>query len=247
MNNLVAISMSDITMSHDDTSTFCLFLKSTSHLEQIYLNEFKCECRFRHNVDLSRHQKLQYLNLNVKLNVIDAGTANLEIFCILKVINHAKIFDIIRKSKKLKQLELHADYLNELCETNITDSLICALPLLHNLSKLVLHKCMFTDNIIQFPSGMKSLKNIELARVIMSLTTWQEFVDSLPEISHSVDVSVMYFYIAGDGENLTKNMLTFQNCKGGKGIDAKQYVKDRNQLFRIRRDKVVLFEFSTKK
>ncbi|XP_060579747.1 uncharacterized protein LOC132736605 [Ruditapes philippinarum] len=62
MINLVAISMSGITMSHDDTTTFCNFLERTSHLEQIHLYNAKCECENQHGVNLSKHQQLQYLH-----------------------------------------------------------------------------------------------------------------------------------------------------------------------------------------
>jgi hypothetical protein len=252
MINLVAISMYDITMSHD-TTTFCNFLEGTSHLEQIHLDKVNCECRKQHDVNLSKHQQLQYLCLFIAVNVIDAGTTNLEIFKFseLKNSNYEKIFDIIRKSYKLKELVLYGEYINksQLYHTNITKRLVRVLPLLHNLSKLELQYWRFTDNIIQSPLEMKSLKNINLLKVIMSLTTWQKFVDCLPHIPHTVDVSVVRCYITGDGEEFNDDMfrLTLQGFSGGKGNDAKQYVKDKDQLFHVKPGTVHWFIFSTKK
>ncbi|XP_060572171.1 uncharacterized protein LOC132730295 isoform X2 [Ruditapes philippinarum] len=162
MINLVAISMSRITMSHDDTTTFCNFLEGTSHLEQIHLTEVKCECENQHDVNLSKHQQLQYLCLRYTVSVIDVDTTNLEIFIFgkLKNRNYEKIFDIIRKSYKLKELELYADDNNksQLYYTNITKRLVTVLPLLHNLSKTELWYFRLTDNILQSPLEMKSLK-----------------------------------------------------------------------------------------
>jgi hypothetical protein len=250
MINLVAIRMSAITMSHDDTITFYNFLEGTSHLEQIFLSMVKCECGNQHDVNLSKHRQLQYLYLYDTVSVIDADTTNLEIFncATLKNSNYDNIFDIIRKSYKLKELVLYGDYCNrsQLYHTNITKRLVTVLPLLNNLSKLELWHCRLTDNIIQLPLEMKSLKYITLYLGIMSLTTWQKFVDCLPHIPHTVDVSVRFFYISGDGEECNDMFtLTLQGLEGGKGNDAKQYVKDKDQLFHFKYDK--WFDFSTKK
>jgi hypothetical protein len=242
MINLVAIRMSDIIMSHDDTTTFCNFLEGTSHLEQIQLINVKCECEKQHDVNLSKHQQLQYLYLYDTVSVIDADTTNLEIFTFnaLNNSNYENIFDIITKSKKLKELVLYGDYYNisQLYHTNITNRLVTVLPLLHNLSKLELRSCRLTDNIIQLPLEMKSLKNIKLYGVIMSLTTWQKFVDSLPGIPHTVDVEIRGCHISGDGEEFNDDRLTLisQGFRGGKGNDAKQYVKDKDQLFHVEHD-----------
>ncbi|XP_060593214.1 uncharacterized protein LOC132747738 [Ruditapes philippinarum] len=253
MINLVAIRMSIIRMSHDDTTTFCIFFERTSHLEQIHLFDVTCKCMKQHDVNLSKHQQLRYLNLYNTVRVIDADTTNLEIFtfCNLKASNYEKIFAIIRKSDKLKKLELYGEYGNksQLYYTNITKRLVTVLPLLHNLSKLELWYCRLTDNIIQLPFEMKSLKNFKLNEVTMSLTTWQKFVDSLPHIPHTVDVSVRICYITGDGEEFIGYRFTViygGGLRGEKGNDAKQYVKDKDQLYHVKRD-AHWFEFSTKK
>ncbi|XP_060605547.1 uncharacterized protein LOC132758048 [Ruditapes philippinarum] len=255
MINLVAIRMSYITMSHDDTTTFCNFLERTSHLEQIHLDCVKCECMKQHDVNLSKHQKLQYLYLYDTVSVIDADATNLEIFKFdkLKISNYDKIFDIIRKSNKLKNLKFYGEYYNEsqLYHTNITKRLVTVLPLLHNLSELDLQSCRLTDNIIQLPLEMNSLKHIGLVHVTMSLTTWRKFVDSLPMFPHTVDVGVCYGYITGDGEEfddeLDGSILSLQGLNGGKGNDAVQYVKDKDQLFHVKYDDDDWFVFSTKK
>ncbi|XP_060565646.1 uncharacterized protein LOC132724722 [Ruditapes philippinarum] len=251
MINLVAISMNNITMSHDDTTTFCNFLETTNHLQQISLYYVKCECKKQHNVNLSKHQQLQYLYLYDTVSVIDVDTTKLEIFTfyLLKDSNYEKIFDIIKKSNKLKELVLCREYTNksQLYHTNITKRPVTVLPLLLNLSKLELWSCMFTDNIIQLPLEMKSLINIRLVGVIMSLTTWQTFVDSLPHIPHTVDVSVEGYYITGDGEEVYDDWLALTSQGGGKGNDARQYVKDKDQLFLVKRDDDSWFYFSTKK
>ncbi|XP_060582946.1 uncharacterized protein LOC132739287 [Ruditapes philippinarum] len=255
MVNLVAIRMSCIKMSHDDTTTFCNFFEGTSHLEQIYLSYVYCECHNQHDVNLSKHQQLHYLDLNYTVRVIDVDTTNLEIFkfSLLKDSSYEQIFDIIKKSYKLKELVLYDDESSKshLYHDNITQRLVSVLPLLHNLSKLKLQYCRFTDNIIQLPLEMKSLKDIKLVTVIMSLTTWQKFVDSLPRIPHTVDVSLNRCYIKGDGEECNDDMFTLiiQGLKGGKGNDAIQHVKNQHQLFHVhvKSDDVLFFNFSTKR
>ncbi|XP_060580016.1 uncharacterized protein LOC132736818 [Ruditapes philippinarum] len=251
MINLVAIRMSGITMSHGDTTTFYNFLERTSHLEQIHLVNVECECENQHDVNLSKHQQLQYLHLVYTVSVIDVDTTNLEILSLyyLKNSNYGKIFDSIRKSYKLKELELHGDIYNksQLYHNNITNRLVTVLPLLHNLRKLVLWGCSLTDNIIQSPLEMKSLKNITLGEVKMSLTTWRKFVDSLPHVPHTVDVSVRGCDITEDGKEFTDGMFTFQGLRGEKGNDAKLYVKDQDELFHVKCDGYYEFGFSTKK
>ncbi|XP_060588283.1 uncharacterized protein LOC132743735 [Ruditapes philippinarum] len=249
MINLVAIHMKHIAMSHDDTTTFCNFLEGTSHLEQIHLDDVICKCKKQHDVNLSKHKQLQYLDLNDTVSVIDADTTNLEIFKFHDLIdsNYEKIFDIIRKSSKLKELKLNEEYDNksQFYHTNITKRLVTVLPLLHNLSKLELDRCRLTDNIIQSPLEMKSLKNIRLFEVIMSLTTWKKFVDSLPGIPHTVEVRVSSCYIIGNGDDMFT--LTSLELKGGKGNYAIQYVKDKDQLFHVKQYNGNCFDFSTKK
>ncbi|XP_060559000.1 uncharacterized protein LOC132719252 isoform X2 [Ruditapes philippinarum] len=254
MINLVALCMSSVTISHDDTTTFCNFLLRTSHFEQIHLSNVKCECMKQHDVNLSKHQQLQYLHLYNTVSVTDADTTNLQIFIFgeLKDSNYGKIFDIIKKSYKLKELLLYGDYNNksQLYHTNITKRLVSVLPLLHNLSKLELLRCRLTDNIIQFPLEMKSVKYIELYSVLMSWTTWQKFVDSLPHIPHTVDVYVGRCYISGDGEEFDDHKYRMRLPRRvivWKEYDANQYVIDKNQLFHVKRDNAYWFVFSTKK
>ncbi|XP_060582300.1 uncharacterized protein LOC132738723 [Ruditapes philippinarum] len=250
MIKLVAIRMTYFTMSHDDTTTFCNFLERTSHLEQIHLSYVNCKCRNQHDVNLSKHQQLQYLHLYGTVSVIDVDTTNLEIFEFdkLRDINYENFFYIITKSNRLKELKLTGDYCNksQLYHTNITERLVTVLPLLHNLSELNLYECKLTDNIIQLPLEMKSLNNINLHCVIMSLTTWQKFVDSLPQIPHTVDVSVWRCHITGDGEAFNDFRSTLIHG-GGEIKDAKQYVKDQDQLVHVKRDGNDFFDFSTKK
>ncbi|XP_060566464.1 uncharacterized protein LOC132725378 isoform X2 [Ruditapes philippinarum] len=252
MINLVAISMTEITMSHDETTLFCNFLERTSKLKQIHLYNVKCECMKQHDVNLSKHQELQYLNLNDAVSVIDADTTNFEIFKFghLQDSNFEKIFDSIRKSCKLKKLTLYGEYGNksQLYHTIITKRLVTVLPLLHNLSKLTLEYCRLTDTIIQSPLEMKGLKYIRFNKVTMSLTTWQKFVDSLPHIPHTVDVNAGFCDITGDGEEFNDDMFTMtsQEFEVGKEDDAVQYVKDKDQLFYVKCDDAEWFEFSTK-
>ncbi|XP_060563134.1 uncharacterized protein LOC132722623 [Ruditapes philippinarum] len=252
MINLVAIRMSRITMSHDDTNTFCNFLERACHLEQVHLEYVKCVCMKQHDINLSKHQQLQNLDMNYAVGLLDADTTNLEIFKYNKLTDSSseKIFHIIRKSNKLKELELFGDIFSksQLYHTNITDRLVRVLPLLHNLSKLELRFCRLHDNILQSPLEMKRLKNIKLNDVIMSLTTWQKFVDSLPAILHTVNVIVMDCYITGDGEECNVDMLTLTSRGRRKENDAisKQYVKDKDQLFHVKSDDHFWFVFTTR-
>jgi hypothetical protein len=243
--------MSGITMSHDDTTIFCSFLQGTSHLEQIHLEAVKCECRNQHDVNFSNHQKLQYLYLNDAVSVIYVDATNLEIFRFFEVknIKYKKIFGIIRKAYKLKELALygHCKTKSQLYHTNITKRLVRVLPLLHNLSKLELWRFTLTDNIIQSPVEIKSLKNIKLYYVIMSLTTLQKFIDSFPTIPHTVDVSLLGCYIS-EGEEFTIDMSEIiSEGQRGRINDAIQYVKGQDQLFHVKDDDKNWFEFSTKK
>ncbi|XP_060578813.1 uncharacterized protein LOC132735822 isoform X1 [Ruditapes philippinarum] len=61
MINLEAIKMSHMTLNHEHVSSFCEFLQGTSHLEGIYLC-LSCECGNQHDVNLSNHHQLKYIN-----------------------------------------------------------------------------------------------------------------------------------------------------------------------------------------
>ncbi|XP_060575488.1 uncharacterized protein LOC132732965 [Ruditapes philippinarum] len=143
------------------------------------------------------------------------------------------------------------DYYNksQLYHTNISKRLVTVLPLLNNLRKLELRFCRLTDNIIQLPLEMKSLKYIKLHGVIICLTTWQKFVESLPAIPHTVDVYVFSCNITEDGEEFNDDMsfMTFDERRGRKTGNAIQCVKDKNQLFHVKLVDGLWFEFSTKK
>jgi hypothetical protein len=253
VTNLVALRMRYITMSHEDTSTFCNFLARNSNLEEIHLDKIKCECRKHHDVDLSKHRKLRYLHLANGVDVTYANTTILEVFRFetLDNGNHEKVFDIIRKSNKLKELILIVNVSNssQLYSPNITEKLASVLPLLHNLSKLELCRFYLTDNLIKLPFEMKRLKHIEMFMVKMSLATWRRFVDSLPGIPHTVNVIVSYCCITSEGEECNIDMSTPvpKEFRGGKESDAIQYVKDKGQSFIVTNDDLNLFLFSSNK
>ncbi|XP_060591123.1 uncharacterized protein LOC132746071 [Ruditapes philippinarum] len=252
MTNLVAIKMTNITISHDNTTKLCSFLQRNNHLQQICLHIVNCECRNQHDLELSKHQHLQCLFLTGNVSVTDADGTALELlrFEILKNSAFEKIFDFIRKSHRLKELYLSSDSLHycRSYHTNITTNLISALQMLHNLSKLELHDCRLTGNIIKLPLAMECLKQIDLKGVCMSLTTWKQFVDNLPCIPHTVYVSILSCCITGDGEEFNYDCLTLVSSgfRGQKRSDAIQYVKDREHLFYVYYN-VLNFSFATKR
>ncbi|XP_060570211.1 uncharacterized protein LOC132728569 [Ruditapes philippinarum] len=251
VTNLVALRMRYITMSHIDTIAFCNFLAGNSHLEEIHLEKIKCECSEHHDVDLSKHKQLRYLHVAAGIDVTYANTTSLEVFRFetLDNGNHEKVFDIIRKSNKLKELMLSVGVSNnsQLYSPNVTGRLASVLSLLHNLSKLELSRFNLTDNLIKFPFEMKSLKHIELFMVKMSLTTWRKFVDRLPDIPHTVNVIVSYCCITSEGEECNIDMSTLEpkEFRGGRESDAMQHVKDKGQSFVVKNDDLNLFLFST--
>ncbi|XP_053405568.1 uncharacterized protein LOC128558985 isoform X1 [Mercenaria mercenaria] len=255
MSHLVALKM-DTRMPHKDVISLCTFLSGSSHLEQIAI-DIRCEPGtymfhpHRHEVDLFKHQQLQYLQLNEYVTVTRVNTLNLEIFeCLsLESTNCVKVFNNLSTANKLTELHLHNDrnctYRDPPYHT-VTDKLITLLPLLHQLRELTLRHFTFTDNIMKFPSEMKSMEVIALSGVKMSLIIWRQFVDSLPLIPLPVKVKTRRMYIPRDGEEC--NPDTTLSIRGGEGEEAaaRQYVREQEALFNVEYEMDDSFEFSTR-
>ncbi|XP_053405567.1 uncharacterized protein LOC123566697 isoform X2 [Mercenaria mercenaria] len=114
MSHLVALKMEGTRMPHKDVISLCTFLSGSSHLEQISIG-IDCESdtdmfhEHPHEVDLFKHQQLQYLELIKYVTVTRVNTSNLEIFkgLSLKSTNCMKVFDNLSTANKLTKLHLH--------------------------------------------------------------------------------------------------------------------------------------------
>ncbi|XP_053405442.1 uncharacterized protein LOC123522959 isoform X2 [Mercenaria mercenaria] len=258
MSNLVTLNIENLTVQHEDFTSLCTFLSGNSHLEQISIFNTRCEgstdsmprmCWNQHEVDLSEHQQLQYLKCYDNVTVTRVNTSNLEIFkcLLLKNTNYVKVLDNLSTAYKLVHLcydiigsDQHHSY------HTVTDKWITLLPLLHQLCNLTLSRFTFTGNIMKFPSEMKSMKIIELFVVRMSLTTWRQFVDSLPLVPLSVTVGVVNMCITRDGEECNPDIAWWRGS-GGEEAAARQYIRQKDALFNVEYESGYEFYFSTKK
>ncbi|XP_045156268.2 uncharacterized protein LOC123522856 [Mercenaria mercenaria] len=275
MGNLVALLIQDLTMPHEVFTSLCSFLSVSSHLKQVSISNTRCkpithsvfttdsecstvnvfhECINQHEVDLSKHQHLQYLEYDDSVTVTRINSSNLEIFHCRssKSTDYAKVFDNLSTANKLTELFLvydirksHSDFLNPSHHT-VTDKLITLLPLLHQLHELTLSKLTFTDNIMKFPAQMKSMKSIELHYVTMSLTTWRQFADSLHLIPFPVQVKAVLMCITRDGEKCNR-LMRRTTRRGGEEAAAWQYVREQEFFIYAEDDDTDSIEFSTKK
>ncbi|XP_045156245.2 uncharacterized protein LOC128545985 [Mercenaria mercenaria] len=251
MSRLVTLQIKyyPVSVSLKDFISLCTFLSGSSQLEQIVIDD--ADCGFigfgQHEVDLSKHHKLQCLKYGTHFTVICVNTSNLEIFkCSLESTKCVKVFDNLSTAYNLTELDLtcgyHFDFDNILSWHTVTDILITLLPLLNQLRKLTLSKFTFTDNIMKRPSEMKNMKFIELCRVTMSLTTWRRFVDSLPIIPIPVKVRASLRSITRDGEEYKPG-----RGEGEEEAAACKYVREQEKLFIVEREENDSISFSTRK
>ncbi|XP_053405586.1 uncharacterized protein LOC123566720 isoform X2 [Mercenaria mercenaria] len=209
------------------------------------------DCRKPHDVDLSKHQQLQYLQYDKSVNLTRVNTSNLEIFYYksLNSTNVVKVFEKISTAHKLTKLNLEYDMFRSNIESSartVTDKLITLLQLLHQLHVLTLLDFTFTDNTMKFPSEMKNMEFIYLNSVRMSLTTWRQFVDSLPLIPLPVKVRAWYMCITRDGEEC-KSSIRWGKAGRGEETPARQYVREQEELFNVEYEDKYSFNFSTRK
>ncbi|XP_045156234.2 uncharacterized protein LOC123522836 [Mercenaria mercenaria] len=253
MSHLVALKIHFSIIPQEDFTSLCTFLSDSSHLEQISICGTTCEvcsysskCRKQHEVNLSKHQQLQYLEYDNSMTRVN--TSSLEIFEYLSLENTTceKVFDILSTANKLTELYLQYDTrsYNKPSYHTVADKLIALLPLLPQLRKLTLSLFTFTDNIMKCPSEMKNMEIIYLRSVRMSLTTWQQFVDSLPLIPLPVNVIALGMCITRDGEEYEPGMFAI---KGGKEAAALLYVREQEELFNVEYEHETSHQFSTRK
>ncbi|XP_053405594.1 uncharacterized protein LOC123565435 [Mercenaria mercenaria] len=271
MSHLVALRIRGFIMSHKDFTTLCNFVSGNSHLEQISIFRTRCTpstdseystdgecstylcrmCLKQHKVDLSKQQQLQYLECVVSVTVTRVNFSNLEIFLCrsLNSTNFVKVFDDISTANKLTKFNLGYDRFGSNTESSyhtVTVKLITLLPLLHQLRELTLLEFTFIDNIMKCPSEMKSMESINLFRVKMSLTTWRQFVDSLPLIPLPVRVKALVMCITRDGDEFNP-VIRWLREAGGEEPAARQYVRERGELFNVEDKNELDFCFSTRK
>ncbi|XP_053405589.1 uncharacterized protein LOC123544632 isoform X2 [Mercenaria mercenaria] len=99
--------------------------------------------------------------------------------------------------------------------------------------------------IMRCPSEMKNMEIIGLVGVIMSLTTWRQFVDSLPLIPLPVKVLAPFMCITRDGEEC-KPGIRWRTKRGEKAA-ALQYVREQEELFNVKYESDRSFGLSTRK
>ncbi|XP_045156272.2 uncharacterized protein LOC123522858 [Mercenaria mercenaria] len=257
MNHLVALQIENLKITHEDLISLCTFLSDNSRLEQISICDTRCtgcefQCWDQHEVDLSEHQQLQYLKYDNSVTVTCVNVSKLEIFnCLsLKSTDFVKVFDILRTANKLTELYLMYDIIGSDKHRSyhtVTNKLITLLPLLLQLRELTLWDFTLTDNIMKFPSELKSMKNIYFHGVKMSLTAWRQFIDSVPQMPLPVTVVTRNMCITRDGEEYEPRILW--RVGGGVQAAARQYVRDQKVLFNVGYEHKDFnsIEFSTKK
>ncbi|XP_053405474.1 uncharacterized protein LOC123522912 isoform X2 [Mercenaria mercenaria] len=249
MRHLVAFEIETFTVPHTDFNSLCTFLSGSCNLEQISIG-VNCECKKHHEVDLSKHKKLQYLKYDKSVVGTCTDSSNLETLICTSSTNKGceKVFDILSTSHNLTKLVLLFDRPGIFSPDSLTKKLIKLLKELQQLRELFLRAFIFTDNIFECPSELKSMEIIRLTGAKMSLTTWRKFVDSLPEMPRPVKVDTWKVCITRDGEESNSKINYWNKNRGGEETAAIKYVREQEKLFNVEyEDGQLLFRFSTKK
>ncbi|XP_053381388.1 uncharacterized protein LOC123556510 isoform X1 [Mercenaria mercenaria] len=204
---------------HDVCSSLCTYLNQNTSLNHIAFNIYS--------------EKFCMVSCNI--DNLETCTLSIENVDMMK-----QMCNCLCEADKLKHLELYAGFFMRSYKT-VTKNLTRLLPSLVSLSSLTLWDFSFTDNIIARPCDIKNLKEITLQEVTLSLPTWCKFIDSLPALPQVATVETFDMDIR-DG-----TILEIRICDIEQKAAARQYVREKTNLFRVTRDDTFGFCFTTKK
>ncbi|XP_053388374.1 uncharacterized protein LOC123550235 [Mercenaria mercenaria] len=222
MHHITTLILADTWLSHNDCCTLSTILTDFVKLQQLSLS-VNCSRCGQHEIDLSKHVKLQYVEINNSFFVSSLNTNFLEI-CSLSVNVHNVIHvcNGLRKAEKLKNIALGTYGTDSM----INRQMVMLLPYLTSPITLCLHNFTFcTDTIIALPSDMNNLKEIELIYIGMDLRVWCKFIDSLIEIPHAVHVYTSGIFIT-ELKNEWKARVSANKA-------AHRYVKEKIPFYRM--------------
>ncbi|XP_060574832.1 uncharacterized protein LOC132732433 [Ruditapes philippinarum] len=139
------------------------------------------------HVDLSKHSRLQILNLSYCKNIRISGlnTENLESIHISAGILD---FDLLSNASRLTELILQDNYVGRFQYSRQVGNVVHTL---HQLRNLTLLNVDVEDNALTVTPEM-SVTHIKLDNALMSMDTWRSFVDSLLTLGQFVEVVTVH-------------------------------------------------------
>ncbi|XP_053383171.1 uncharacterized protein LOC123541325 [Mercenaria mercenaria] len=235
---LIALNMEGVNLTHTNCDVLCTFISGTSRLEQISL-KIMCECKKQHELDVSQHKKLKYLNFDNQVLVKSANASNLERFKFsdLNRSNFMTIFGILKRSNNLRELEMGLAS-GPLESESITSDLVTLLQSLRQLFQLKLRNFAFVSSIFNSSSEMVNLEHIYLYDVRISEVAWRVFVDTLCNITHPVNVNAWCLCITHDEKGCSSSEVDRKYTAG------LQYVREKGECFNVAEESNESFIFS---
>ncbi|XP_053390466.1 uncharacterized protein LOC123543892, partial [Mercenaria mercenaria] len=244
LNQLTSLRVHGINLPHDQCDILKSYLADQVLLQELSL-DVECEDKDDHEIDMSTHNTLQYLEIGDGFTVKNVYTEHdMTVKFKIKWADDSSINLLFRilESVKLKYVSLWGNRDDFSISQFVTHKLRSLFAMSNYLCAIELDSLEITDNILTLPFRLFSLKRIDLSVVTMTMETWREFIGSLHRIPNIVHVKALGLVIKND----ETFMLYVRTSECPKFEKARMYVRVRHK-FHVTRDDDYQFEFSTNK
>ena len=231
MSKLRSIKLSGISLSQNQCSTLSTFFTENTHLQQVALKWIECK-DLRAKLDLSRHDKLQYLKtMGETFDIKALNLQNLETFTMNRTFENTLMdaLCLLQNAPNLKYLSLGGLFIKS-NHANLTDKLLQLILSLPALTTLKVEYFTFQDNFLLQPGALTNMKTIKLFGVRMKQNTWCRFVESIALLPNRIQVQTRSLEVI-----TTDNKWSF-----------KKHMKELREKFEITFDWGAYFHFSLK-
>ncbi|XP_053373927.1 uncharacterized protein LOC128546231 [Mercenaria mercenaria] len=200
VNQLTSLRVHGINLPHDQCDILTSYLADQVRLQELSL-DIVCEGKDNHEIDMSTHNTLQYLEIGDGFTVKNVYTEHdMTVKFKIKWSDDSSInrLFLILESVKLKYVSLWGNRDEFSISQFVTHKLRSLFAVSNYLCAIELDSLEITDNVLTLPFRLVSLKRIDLSVVTMTNKTWMAFIDSLHSIPNVVHVKVLGLAMFGD-------------------------------------------------
>ncbi|XP_045196748.2 uncharacterized protein LOC123551701 [Mercenaria mercenaria] len=246
MHQLTALAITDTYLTHDACNFLSTMLSRATQLQQISL-DIDCYSGDQHIIDLTNNDRLTSVDIMYCcFFVTNLSTTSLET-CRLgteTTVSLNQVCITLNRHCTLRHLELagHSCFsLDSAANKIISENVTRLLPFLTSLRTLRLQGLTFTTNFMTRAVDIKTLEQIDVCDVSMTLAVWFKFIDSLAALQQSVKVTTRGLYITPTGAGPVNQ----SRSDHGQVETARQYVRGKMQFFNVTLDNPYVFVFVT--
>ncbi|XP_053373924.1 uncharacterized protein LOC123532743 [Mercenaria mercenaria] len=250
LNRLTSLEVRGIRLLHEQCDILTSYLADEVRLQELSL-DIECAGKDDHEINMSMHDTLQYLEIGDGFTVTNVYTKH-DMTIKFKItrsndLSITRLFRIL-ESVNLKHVSLWGNRHDASVPDLVTHYLCSLLAKANYLCAIELDSLKITRNILTCPYKLINLKRIDLSLITMTMMSWEAFIDSLPKLPNAVHVKTLGLVIKDFvNMHLSRSMLYERKTVLPIPSKAFDYVRNQDKLFHVTRDKDYLFEFLTHK